>query len=137
MGKINFSSYISSVFDCWPLVVGKYFLVEVGFTTMNAFIPPYRSVRYHLKESSGKPPTKLKELFNLRHSMLNSRVEQAFTILTNCFKILTLHLFMPFNTHVKLVLVCCIIYNYIVGVDPNNKILIEGSSQQQELLVSS
>ena len=94
---------------------------------MNRFIAPYRDVRYHLKEHSGRTLTNPKELFNLRHSMLHTRVERAFGILKDRFKILTPHPFLPFKTQVRIVLACCILHNYIVGVDPNDKILHEGS----------
>ncbi|XP_039117478.1 protein ALP1-like [Dioscorea cayenensis subsp. rotundata] len=116
---------------------GKYYLVDAGYTTMNGFIAPYRGVRYHLKEHSGRPPTNPKELFNLRHSMLRSRVERAFGTLKNRFKILTSHPFFPFRTQVKLVLGCCIIHNYIAGVDPSDRILLEGSTQQDEYINAS
>ena len=119
-------------FDHWPLIVGKYYLVDVGYATMNGFIAPHGGIRYHLNEHSGKPPANPKELFNMKDLMLRSRVEWAFTILKDHFKILTSHPFFPFESQVKWVLVCCIIHTYNARVDSNNKTLNEGSTQQQE-----
>ena len=104
---------------------------------MNGVIAPYRGVRYHLNEHSGRMPTNPKELFNLRHSMLRSRVERAFGILNNCFKILTSRPIFLFKTQVKLVLACCVVHNYIASVDPTDRILHEVSMQEDEQLVPS
>ncbi|XP_039141278.1 protein ANTAGONIST OF LIKE HETEROCHROMATIN PROTEIN 1-like [Dioscorea cayenensis subsp. rotundata] len=120
-----------------PQPEGKYYLVDAGYTTMQGFIAPYRGVRYHLKEHSGRAPTNLKELFNLQHSMLRSRVERAFAILKNHFKILTSHPFFPFRTQVRLVIACCILHNYIAGVDPNDILLDEGITQHDDQIMSS
>ncbi|XP_039115850.1 protein ALP1-like [Dioscorea cayenensis subsp. rotundata] len=119
------------------IIVGKYYLVDAGYTTMQGFIAPYRGVRYHLKEHSGRSPTNPKELFNLRHSMLRSRVERAFAILKNLFKILTSHPFFPFRTQVKLVLACCILHNYIAGADPNDMLMHEETTQNDEQIMST
>ncbi|XP_039145569.1 protein ALP1-like [Dioscorea cayenensis subsp. rotundata] len=118
------------------IIEGKYYLVDAGYTTMNGFIAPYRGVRYHLKEQNGRAPMNPKELFNLRHSMLRSRVERAFATLKNRFKILTSHPFFPFKTQVLLVLACCIIHNYIAGVDPSDQIFHDRRLQDDEVLAS-
>ncbi|XP_039128882.1 protein ALP1-like [Dioscorea cayenensis subsp. rotundata] len=118
------------------LIEGKYYLVDAGYTTMNSFIALYRGVKYHLKEHNGRVPLNHKELFNLRHSMLRSRVERAFAILKNRFKILTSHHFFPYKTQVLLVIACCIIHNYISGIDPNDQILRNGNMQEEHLVLS-
>ncbi|XP_039130873.1 protein ALP1-like [Dioscorea cayenensis subsp. rotundata] len=118
------------------IIEGKYYLIDAGYTTMNGFIAPYRGVRYHLKEHNGRAPMNPKELFNLRHSMLRSHVERAFATLKNRFKILTSHPFFPFKTQVLLVLACCIIHNYIEGVDPSDQIFHDRRLQDDEVLSS-
>jgi len=70
------------------LFVDKYYLCDAGYTTMLGFIAPYIGVRYHLKEQVGKEPLNHRELFNLCHSSLRSKIESAFDILKNRFKIL-------------------------------------------------
>ena len=37
-------------------IVGKYFLVEVGYTNGPRFLAPYRGTRYHLNESIKNTP---------------------------------------------------------------------------------
>ncbi|XP_039129001.1 protein ALP1-like [Dioscorea cayenensis subsp. rotundata] len=93
---------------------GKYYLVDVGYTTRPSFIPPYRGVRFHLKEFGSRTPANAKELFNLRHSSGRTSIESAFGSLKNCFKILTSRPFFPFKTKVDLVLACCTLHNYIL-----------------------
>lgn len=42
---------VSLKVHAWPLsyLIRKYYLVDSGYTTMNEFIAPYHSVKYHLK----------------------------------------------------------------------------------------
>ena len=60
-------------------------------------------------------PTNARELFNLRHSSLRVSVERAFGALKNKFRILYSKPFHPYKTQVKLVIACCILYNWILG----------------------
>ena len=60
-------------------IVGKYYLVDCGYGAKPSFLPPFRGVRYHLKEwGNANLPQDEKELFNLRHSQLRVTVERAF-----------------------------------------------------------
>jgi hypothetical protein len=73
-------------------------------------------------------PTNAREMFNLRHSSLRVTIERAFDALKNRFRILDNKLFHPFIGQVKLVLACCILYNWIIGfgldeVAPNENCL--------------
>ncbi|XP_020262544.1 uncharacterized protein LOC109838521 [Asparagus officinalis] len=102
---------------------GKYYLCDAGYTTMLGFISPYRGVRYHLKEFTGRTPQNRRELFNLRHSSLRSKIEATFDILKNHFKILTAKPHYPFPAQVKIILACTVLHNYIVTVDPNDDLL--------------
>ncbi|XP_020254016.1 uncharacterized protein LOC109831086 [Asparagus officinalis] len=104
---------------------GKYYLCDAGYTTQPRFISPYRGVRYHLKEFSGRTPQNRRELFNLRHSSLRSRIEATFGILKNGFKILTAKPHYPFKTQVDIVLACTVLHNYIAIVDPDDDLLNE------------
>ena len=95
-------------------VIGKYYLVDAGYSTRPGFISPFRGVRYHLKEFSARTPSNMKELFNYRHSSLRTSVERAFGSLKSRFKILTSRPFFPFETQVDIVIACCILHNYIL-----------------------
>jgi hypothetical protein len=84
------------------LVIGKFYLLDVGYACRLGFIPPYRGTRYHLKEYAHRNyPTNPRDLFNLRHSSLRVIVERAFGALKNRFRILDNKPFHPFKTHVK------------------------------------
>ncbi|XP_020253927.1 uncharacterized protein LOC109830992 [Asparagus officinalis] len=104
---------------------GKYYLCDAGYTTMPGFISPYRGVRYHLKEHIGRTPRNSRELFNLRHSSLRSKIESTFGTLKNRFKILMAKPNYPFPTQVDIVLACTILHNFIAIEDPQDDILNE------------
>jgi len=100
-------------------IIGKYYLVDAGYTTMPGFIAPYRGVRYHLKEIEGRRPQNARELFNFRHSSLRSTIERSFALLKNRFGILdNKKPKYPLEIQIDIVLACTVIHNYILGVDP-------------------
>ena len=90
-------------------------MADAGYATRPGFIPPYRGVRYHLKEFGSRTPANAKELFNLRHSSARTSIERAFGSLKNRFKVLASRPFFPFKTQVELVLACCTLHNYILS----------------------
>jgi len=101
-------------------------LLDSGYALRKGFIPPYKKVRYHLKEfDESSPPTNAKELFNLRHSSLRISIERAFGVLKKRFRVLDAEPFWEFNTQVKVVLVCCVLHNFLRGIDPNDQIMRE------------
>jgi len=69
---------------------GCYYLVDAGYGIRAGFLPPYRGVRYHLKEQyqSQQKPENKEELFNLRHAQLRNIIERIFGILKRRFRIL-------------------------------------------------
>ena len=99
---------------------------------------PYRSVRYHLKEFSNRPPKNEQELFNLRHSSLRTTIEREFGMLKKRFQVLDAEPFWSFETQVKVVLAFCVIHNHIMEVDLSDYIMevamtqVESSGLQQE-----
>jgi DDE superfamily endonuclease len=87
------------------------------------FLLPYRGMRYHRKDfSQSNPPANAKELFNLRHSSLRSIIECTFGILKQRFRILDCYNHFPYRTQVVLVLVCCLLHNFIMDLSPNDEI---------------
>nr|XP_040254251.1 protein ALP1-like [Aegilops tauschii subsp. strangulata] len=93
----------------------KFYLGDAGYACRSGILPPFRKIRYHLNEFSGRNyPRTAQELFNLRHSSLRVTVEMAFGALKNRFKILDQKPFHPYSTQVQLVLACCILHNWIL-----------------------
>ena len=101
------------------VTLGKFYLCDAGYNTRPGFLSPYRAVRYHLSEFSGRAPSTYQELYNYRHSSLRTTVERAFGSLKGRFKILASRPFFPYRTQVDIVMACCILHNFILshGVD--------------------
>ena len=78
---------------------------------------PYQSVRYHLKEFSDRPFENEQELLNLRHFSLRTTIEQGFRVLKKRFRVLDAEPFWSFETHVKVMLACCVIHNTLWGLN--------------------
>jgi len=101
-------------------------LLDSSYALRKGFIPPYKKVRYHLKDfDESSPLTNAKELFNLRHSSLTISVERAFGVLKKRFRVLDVEPFWEFNTQVKVLLVCCMFHNFLRESDPNDQIMRE------------
>ena len=90
---------------------------------------PYRSVQYHLKEFSDRPPENEQELFFLRHSSLRTTIERGFGVVKKRFRVLDAEPFWSFPTQVKVVLACCVVHNHIMGVEPNDHIMEDAMNQ--------
>ena len=89
-------TFTKSIFGA---LVGKFYLIDVGYACRSGFLPPYRGVRYHLSEYGSKNhPTNVRELFNLRHSSLRVTFERALGALKNRFHILDNKPFHPYKT---------------------------------------
>jgi len=103
--SINFEFTLmrSLTFLLWT--IGKFYLCDAGYDTRPSFLAPYCAVRYHLSEFSGRAPSNYKELYNYRHSSLQTTVEWAFRWLKGRFKILTSRPFFPYRTQVDIVMV--------------------------------
>jgi hypothetical protein len=95
--------HVKQILSC----VRKFYLADAGYTLKPGFLPPYRAVRYHMFEFEGSP--------NLRHSSLRTTVERAFDALKGRFRIMVSKPSHPYPSHVKIVLACCILHNWILG----------------------
>ncbi|XP_068466119.1 protein ALP1-like [Phaseolus vulgaris] len=111
-----------------PLVIpkGKYYLGDAGFMLKPNIITPYRGVRYHLKENSRRGSQNAKELFNLRHSSLRNVIKRTFGVFKKRFPIIASETEPHYDvdTMTKKILACCILHNFLRGVD-NDESLIE------------
>ena len=91
-----------------------------------------------MKEFSDHPLENEHELFNLHHSSLRTTIERGFGVLKKHFRVLDAKQFWSFETQVEVVLVCCVIYNHIMGIDPIDYIMeaamnqVKSSGPQQE-----
>ena len=93
----------------------------------SGLIAPYRGVCYHLKEYSSRPLENPQELFNLHHASLYNAIERAFGVLKKRFPIIgstTEPNYSP-NTQSSIFLACCILHNYLMGVEPDESLIKE------------
>lgn len=115
-GSAHDASILSDSFDGLQIPEGKFYLGDVGYACWPSILPPFRKTRYHLnKFTATNRPQNVKELFNLRHSILRVAIERAFAALENRFKVIDQKPFHIFDTQVKLVLACNILHNWILG----------------------
>ncbi|KAL5571103.1 hypothetical protein UlMin_020700 [Ulmus minor] len=112
---------------------GKFYLVDSGYMLRSGLLTPYRGVRYHLKKYSARAPEDAQEIFNHRHAALRNVIERTFGLLKKWFPIISgsAEPHYPVKTVTEIVLSCCILHNYLMGVDPNEQIIRE---VDQELL---
>jgi len=109
------------------MVVGKYYLGDVGFMLKAQVITPYRGVRYHLKEYSQRGPQNARELFNHRHSSLRNVIEKTFGVLKKRFPIIAsgTKTHYSVDTMTDIILACCILHNFLRRVDNDDSLLEE------------
>ena len=90
-------------------------------------IAPYSRMCYHLKEYSARPPENVKELFNLRYASLRNAIDRAFGVLKKRFPIIasTIEPSYCVDTKNEFILSCCILHNYLMGVDPDESLIPE------------
>ncbi|KAG6527504.1 hypothetical protein ZIOFF_009607 [Zingiber officinale] len=95
--------------------------LESGLITL------YRGIRYHLKEYSRCGLTNAKELFNLRHASLHNAIERAFGVLKKRFPIIAsgTEPHYEINIRIDIILACCILHNFLMGVDPDERLISE------------
>jgi hypothetical protein len=74
-------AYISFFFF---FCIGKYYLVDAGYSLRNGYLTPYKGEKYHLPDfrRAGRG-NKIEERFNYVHSSLRSVIEQTFGVWKN------------------------------------------------------
>ncbi|KAF2316097.1 hypothetical protein GH714_041002 [Hevea brasiliensis] len=105
----------------------KFYLVDTGLPLRSGLIAPYRGVHYHLNEYSGRGTQNAKELFNHHHASLRNVIERAFGVLKKRFPIIAsgTEPHYSFETMTEIVLACCVIHNFLMGVDPDENLIAE------------
>ncbi|KAJ0105800.1 hypothetical protein Patl1_19121 [Pistacia atlantica] len=94
----------------------------------SGLITPYRGERYHIKEYSQRnPPRNARELFNHRHSSLRNAIERTFGVLKKRFPIIGSGTESMYNIQTLKLIVsaCCIVHNFLMGVDPDEGLIAE------------
>ncbi|XP_019415865.1 PREDICTED: putative nuclease HARBI1 [Lupinus angustifolius] len=106
---------------------GKFYIGDAGFMLKRTLLTPYRGVRYHLKEYSARGPQNSRELFNHRHSSLRNVIERTFGVLKKRFPIISSgsEPHYSFETMRDIVLACCILHNFLRGVDDDISLIAE------------
>ncbi|XP_021737717.1 protein ALP1-like [Chenopodium quinoa] len=106
---------------------GKYYLGDAGYMLKTSLITPYRGVRYHLKEYSNRSPENAKEIFNHRYASLRNAIERAFGVLKKRFGIIggTNEPQYSLKTQTDIIVVCCILHNFLMGFDPDQSLIDE------------
>nr|XP_043623696.1 protein ALP1-like [Erigeron canadensis] len=91
-----------------------YYLVDAGYTNGEGFLAPYRGQRYHLNDwRDGYQPTTPKEFYNMKHSSARNVIERCFGLLKGRWKILKDNSFYPIDTKIRIIMACCLLYNFI------------------------
>ncbi|KAK9282949.1 hypothetical protein L1049_011174 [Liquidambar formosana] len=101
--------------------------MDGGYMLKSGLITPYRGVRYHLKEYSTRAPENAQEIFNHRHASLRNVIERAFGVLKKRFSIIAsgTEAHYSVDTTTEIVLACGILHNYLMGVDPDERLIAE------------
>ncbi|XP_047147356.1 putative nuclease HARBI1 [Vigna umbellata] len=119
-----------------PFVIpqGKYYLGDAGFMLKSTVLTPYRGVRYHLKEFTRTGSQNARELFNHRHSSLRNVIERTFGVLKKRFPIIASgsEPHYGLETMTDIILACCILHNFIRGVDRDDPLLNEVHNELNE-----
>ena len=119
------------IYNIFLTIVGKYFLVDAGYTNGPGFLAPYRGTRYHLNEWIGNTPQNYKELFNLRHASARNVIERSFGVLKKRWSILRTPSFFDIKTQIRIINVCFMLHNFIRDEQHSDPIL---EAQDLELL---
>ncbi|CAN6483348.1 unnamed protein product [Victoria cruziana] len=115
-------SALDHISDPFVIPQGKYYLADGGYPDILGFLTPYQGHRYYLSEFNLLDACTIRtvdELFNHRHSSLLNIVERTFGLLKGQFLILKMQVEYLFNKQVQIVLVACVLHNFIIDHNPN------------------
>jgi hypothetical protein len=106
------SSKSFSEFIC--LCTGRYYLVDVGYSIREGYLPPYRNQRHHLEDFNQTGVETVQEKFNFHHSSLRNGVERAFGLLKSRWHVLRGLLFYKRSMQVQIIIACFALHNYLL-----------------------
>ncbi|KAG5742802.1 hypothetical protein H9Q70_014478 [Fusarium xylarioides] len=131
-GSINDATLIGYAHNgTFKVPPGRFFLADAGFGSRRGILIPYTRVRYHLQDwgDAGKRPVNEKELYNLRHSQLQTIVEQAFGRCKRKWKIIRNSApEYSFSNQIKIIYAVTGLYNFLIfeGTEPQPRDEEEG-----------
>ncbi|KAL7169944.1 hypothetical protein ACSBR2_034904 [Camellia fascicularis] len=96
---------------------------------MLGFLAPFCSQCYHLQEFHGRHYSGPKELFNHRHSSLRNVTERTFGVLKKRFPILRSIPNYKSTRQGPLVIVCCVLHNWIRLHTDMNPFFMEANNE--------
>ena len=96
------------------MLLGKYYLVDVGYPNEYGYLGPYKGERYHFQEFRRRgQPTNREERFNREHSSLRNVIERAFGVWKQRWRILQNMPAYPYKSQVQIVVASMALHNYI------------------------
>ncbi|XP_011101998.1 uncharacterized protein LOC105180029 [Sesamum indicum] len=103
-------------------VLENYYLCDNGYTNAEGFLTPYRGVRYHLRDwdTGVVGPQNHREFFNLKHASARNIIERTFGLLKMHWGILRSHSFYSIKVQTRIILVCCLLHNFLRQEMPDN-----------------
>ncbi|XP_021757967.1 uncharacterized protein LOC110723003 [Chenopodium quinoa] len=112
----------------------KYYLVDSSYTNMPGFLSLYRGERYHLRDYRGATsPQGPGEIFNYTHSSLRNVIERCFGVLKARFPILRDMPSYDLKRQKYIILLCCVIHNFIKMCKDGDPLFIQYADENVEL----
>ncbi|KAL0313339.1 UNVERIFIED_CONTAM: hypothetical protein Sradi_5733200 [Sesamum radiatum] len=93
-------------------------------THVDTRVPEVDKGRYHWDRGTGGPQNK-EELFNLRHSTARNVIERTFGLLKTRWGILRSPSYYTPRTHNRIIMACCLLYNFLLMEMPDDPIVNE------------
>ncbi|KAL5538680.1 hypothetical protein UlMin_044123 [Ulmus minor] len=95
--------------------VGKYYLVDSGYSNKTGFLVSFRNIPYHLSDAwrRAKRINCSTELFNYRHALLRNCIERCFGVLKARFPILQYMTNFALIRQREIAMCCCVLHNFI------------------------
>ncbi|XP_028061197.1 protein ALP1-like [Camellia sinensis] len=96
------------------IIIGHYYLVDVGYINGEGFLAPYRGQRYYISTwREWGAPTTPREFFNMRHFSARNVIERFFGLLKMKWAILRTYSYFPIKTQFHIITACCLLHNLI------------------------
>ena len=115
-------------------IVGKFYVVDSGFSKQPGYLAPYKGTKYHFQEyNQGPPPRGKKQIFNYRHSQVRNAIERSFGVLKNKWRMLLHMPSYPPPKQSKIISACMAIHNYIRESKLENRDF-EDSDDEEEFI---
>jgi hypothetical protein len=96
------------------LFLGKYYVVDAGYSNRIGYLAPYKGERYHLPEwHRGMEPNTPKEKFNRIHARVRNSIERSFGVWKMKWHILYKMPIYPIGKQKKIIVGTMVVNNFI------------------------